>query len=158
MAGRHTIYLRMGSLIVAGASVNVSSYTSSPHVGTHADAPLHVREGWPGSHELPLDAFYGPAIVVDVSNLTKEIEMEELEKINLSLSWSVFSCARAVRSRAARSPRTGRRLSENCVRTLLGQSSGNAPLAIVRPVRRRRRSRREERVGPSPAPPSRFPW
>ena len=69
------------SLIGAGASVNVSSFTSSPHVGTHADAPLHVREGWSGSHELLLDAFYGPAIVVDVSSLTKEIEMEDLEKI-----------------------------------------------------------------------------
>jgi arylformamidase len=58
------------SLIGAGASVNVSSFTSSPHVGTHADAPLHVREGWSGSHELLLDAFYGPAIVVDVTSHT----------------------------------------------------------------------------------------
>ncbi len=74
------------SLIGAGASVNVSSFTSSPHVGTHADAPLHVREGWSGSHELLLDAFYGPAIVVDVSSLTKEIEMEDLEKIQSRVS------------------------------------------------------------------------
>ena len=29
------------SLMGAGASVNVSAFTSSPHVGTHADAPLH---------------------------------------------------------------------------------------------------------------------
>jgi len=69
------------SLISAGASVNVSSFSSSPHVGTHADAPIHVREGWSGSHELSLDAFFGPAIVVDVSSLSKEINMEDLEKI-----------------------------------------------------------------------------
>ena len=69
------------SLMGAGASVNVSSFTSSPHVGTHADAPLHVREGWSGSHELSLDAFFGPAIVVDVSSLEKQIEIEDLEKI-----------------------------------------------------------------------------
>ncbi|HEX9309549.1 MAG TPA: cyclase family protein, partial [Gemmatimonadaceae bacterium] len=69
------------SLIGAGASVNVSSFNSSPHVGTHADAPLHVREGWAGSHELSLDAFFGPAIVVDVSSLDKEIDIEALEKI-----------------------------------------------------------------------------
>ena len=69
------------SSMAAGASVNVSSFTSSPHVGTHADAPLHVREGWSGSHELSLDAFFGPAIVVDVSTLSKEIDIEELEKI-----------------------------------------------------------------------------
>lgn len=61
-----------------GSSVNLSSITSSPHVGTHADAPLHVRDGWPGAHELPLEAFYGPAIVVDVSNLQGEIEFEQI--------------------------------------------------------------------------------
>ena len=52
----------------AGASVNVSAISGSPHVGTHADAPLHVRDGWPGAHELPLDAFHGRATVVDVSD------------------------------------------------------------------------------------------
>src|SRR5438034_1354958 len=31
------------SLMGAGASVNVSLFTSSPHVGTHADAPLPVH-------------------------------------------------------------------------------------------------------------------
>ena len=51
-----------------GASVNVSAISGSPHVGTHADAPLHVRDGWPGAHELPLDAFHGRATVVDVSD------------------------------------------------------------------------------------------
>lgn len=52
--------------IAAGASVNVSAITMSPHVGTHADAPLHVRDGWPGADELPLDAFVGRAVVADV--------------------------------------------------------------------------------------------
>ncbi|MEJ7809731.1 MAG: cyclase family protein [Gemmatimonadaceae bacterium] len=52
--------------IANGASVNVSAYTASPHVGTHADAPLHVRDGWIASHELPLDAFVGPAQVCGV--------------------------------------------------------------------------------------------
>jgi len=62
-----------------GASVNVSAVTSSPHVGTHADAPLHVHEGWPGAHELPLDAFCGPATVVDVSDLRGAITLAALE-------------------------------------------------------------------------------
>ena len=51
-----------------GASVNLSYTTGSPHVGTHADAPLHVRDGAPGSDALPLDAFIGEALVVDVSD------------------------------------------------------------------------------------------
>ena len=62
-----------------GASVNVSAVTTSPHVGTHADAPLHVREGWPGSHELPLEAFYGPAAVVDIAGAQGEIDIAALD-------------------------------------------------------------------------------
>jgi arylformamidase len=49
-------------------------------VGTHADAPLHVRDGAPGSHELSLIAFIGSAAVVDVSSLDGEISMEMLEQ------------------------------------------------------------------------------
>jgi arylformamidase len=51
-----------------GASVNLSHTAGSPHVGTHADAPLHVRDGWPGSGLLPLEAFLGPSVVIDVSD------------------------------------------------------------------------------------------
>jgi arylformamidase len=52
--------------IAGGAPFNLSAITLSPHVGTHADAPLHVRDGWPASEALPLDAFLGPALVLDV--------------------------------------------------------------------------------------------
>jgi arylformamidase len=107
--------------MATGASVNVSSYTSSPHVGTHADAPLHVREGWSGSHELSLDAFFGPAIVVDVAIHTKEIEMEDLEKI-LSLPFVERLLLRTGRTIASGAfPEDWPTLSENCVRTLLGR-------------------------------------
>lgn len=41
----------------------------SPHVGTHADAPIHVSTDGFGADQLPLDAFYGDALVVDVSHL-----------------------------------------------------------------------------------------
>lgn len=61
-----------------GASVNVSAISGSPHVGTHADAPCHVRDGAPGSHELPIDAFVGRAWVVDVSLMHGEITMDQL--------------------------------------------------------------------------------
>jgi arylformamidase len=36
----------------------------SPHVGTHADAPLHIRDDWPSSDSLELDAFVGAAVVL----------------------------------------------------------------------------------------------
>jgi arylformamidase len=53
--------------IEQGATVNLSHVAGSPHVGTHADAPLHVRDGWPASDALPLEPFLGPALVLDVS-------------------------------------------------------------------------------------------
>lgn len=61
-----------------GASVNVSAVSGSPHVGTHADAPLHVEDGWPASEDLPLDAFNGPCLVVDVSDVLAPLDLAEL--------------------------------------------------------------------------------
>ena len=53
--------------IADGASVNLSSISGSPHVGTHADAPYHVHDAWATSDALPLGAFIGEALVLDVS-------------------------------------------------------------------------------------------
>jgi arylformamidase len=53
--------------IEQGASVNLSHLAGSPHVGTHADAPLHVRDGWPATDALPLEPFFGPVVVLDVT-------------------------------------------------------------------------------------------
>lgn len=53
--------------IADGASVNLSSISGSPHVGTHADAPFHVHDDWATSDALPLTAFIGEALVLDVS-------------------------------------------------------------------------------------------
>jgi arylformamidase len=55
------------SRIADGAAINLSHLAGSPHVGTHADAPLHVRDGAPASEALPLEPFVGPALVLDVS-------------------------------------------------------------------------------------------
>jgi arylformamidase len=102
-----------------GASVNLSTITCSPHVGTHADAPLHVRDGWPGSHELPLEAFYGPVTVIDVSGVKGEISLEAVQpllpesperlilKTNCSVAGGTF-------------PDDWPTLSELCARSLVG--------------------------------------
>lgn len=47
-----------------GDSVNVAAVSSSVHVGTHADGPLHTGEG-AAVGALPLEPFVGPAVVVD---------------------------------------------------------------------------------------------
>lgn len=61
-----------------GESVNLSAIAMSPHVGTHADAPLHVRDGAPSSDALPLGAFIGEAQVIDVAGPVRDIGDSEL--------------------------------------------------------------------------------
>lgn len=48
-----------------GSAVNLSAVAGSVHNGTHADAPHHVVDGAAGSGELPLEAFLGPAVVLE---------------------------------------------------------------------------------------------
>ncbi len=48
-----------------GASCNVGVLRSSPHNGTHVDAPRHVVDGATAAGALPLAPFIGPAVVVD---------------------------------------------------------------------------------------------
>jgi arylformamidase len=62
----------------AGASVNVSAFAMSPHVGTHADAPLHVRDGRPASDSLTPAAFVGPAIVIGLEGANGPVDVEAL--------------------------------------------------------------------------------
>ena len=101
--------------------MNVSSITTSPHVGTHADAPLHVRDGWPGTHELSLDAFFGPAVVVDISHLSDEISIDVLDAVSPESSVERL-LLRTNRSIAGSSfPDDWPTLSESCARTLLGR-------------------------------------
>lgn len=103
-----------------GASVNLSSISGSPHVGTHADAPLHVRDGWPGSHELPLEAFYGPATVVDVSEIKGEISLSAIEP-RLSRSDTQRLILKTGCTVATGTfPDDWPTLSESCARALLG--------------------------------------
>ena len=49
-----------------GAPVNVSSITTTPHLGAHADAPFHVEADGAAIADLPLEPFLGPCRVVEV--------------------------------------------------------------------------------------------
>jgi len=111
---------RWASQIAKGESVNVSAVIGSPHVGTHADAPLHVRDGWPGSHELPLDAFLGPAAVVDVSALSGVIEADALA-FDPSVQGERLLLRTGRTIAGGQFPADWPTLSEACVRALLGK-------------------------------------
>jgi arylformamidase len=109
------------STIAGGSTVNVSSINTSPHVGTHADAPLHVRDGWPGAHELSLEAFIGPARVVDVGEFDEEITIDMLDGLS-SDGDTERLLLRTNRSIASSTfPEEWPFLSESCARTLLGR-------------------------------------
>ena len=47
-----------------GCPVNVSAITMSPHVGSHADAPLHYDPEGTTIGDVSLDAFIGPCRVI----------------------------------------------------------------------------------------------
>ncbi len=66
------------ALIAGGSAVNLSTTSGSPHVGTHADAPLHVCDGWNASEELPVAPFIGRAMVIDVSDIEGEISKDQI--------------------------------------------------------------------------------
>lgn len=50
--------------IEPGCPVNVSAITLSPHVGAHADAPLHYDPSGAAIGAVELDAFLGPCRVI----------------------------------------------------------------------------------------------
>jgi arylformamidase len=67
--------------------VNLTSLTMSPHVGTHADSPVHIKgdmddlEGGMAA-DLPLEAFIGPVRVIDLAPLSEGISAKHfLDKV-----------------------------------------------------------------------------
>ena len=108
------------STLSSGSAVNLSSVTGSPHVGTHADAPLHVRDGWPGSHELPLEAFFGPALLIDLSEAKGEIQFEAIEPLLISGGPERLIVKTGCTIAGGEFPDDWPSLSESCARSLLG--------------------------------------
>ena len=58
-----------------GASCNVSTMRMSVHVGTHADAPLHYDDAGAGSADVPLDAYLGRCLVIEVEGVGSPAEV-----------------------------------------------------------------------------------
>jgi arylformamidase len=69
--------------IAEGASVNLSAITTTPHLGSHADAPFHTEARGEGIADMPLDRYIGPCRVVRVPPQPL-IEPRHLEGIDLS--------------------------------------------------------------------------
>ena len=62
-----------------GCPVNVSAITLSPHVGAHADAPLHYDAGGAPIGALALEPFLGPCRVIHAMACGPLIEWQHIE-------------------------------------------------------------------------------
>lgn len=62
-----------------GCPVNVSAITLSPHLGAHADAPLHYGQGAPAIGTVDLDPFLGRCRVIHAIGNGRLITPQHLE-------------------------------------------------------------------------------
>ena len=64
----------------AKSGVLTQKITTTMHCTTHADSPAHVIEGGAYTHEIPLEKYYGTAVVVSIPKKKWEvITPEDLE-------------------------------------------------------------------------------
>ncbi|TYS14996.1 arylformamidase [Rossellomorea vietnamensis] len=63
-------------------SVNVGKISFSAHTGTHIDAPFHFDDNGRRVADLPLDSFFGKALVVDLTG-RESIGADDLEGLDL---------------------------------------------------------------------------
>lgn len=81
-----------------GGTVNVSAITTTPHLGSHADAPFHTEPRGEGIADLPLERYLGPCRVVRVPPQPL-IEPRHLDGIDLSSPPRLLLKTESVRDR-----------------------------------------------------------
>lgn len=70
--------LRWTAQLSPGCPVNLSAISLSPHVGAHADAPLHYANDAPAIADVPLDTYLGPCRVIHAIGAAPLITVEHL--------------------------------------------------------------------------------
>lgn len=70
--------LRWTARLSPDCPVNLSALTMSPHVGAHADAPLHYANGVASAAEVDLHAYLGPCRVIHAIGCGPLIRIEHL--------------------------------------------------------------------------------
>ena len=83
--GDTTYQQRWSAEIGPGCPVNVSAITLSPHLGAHADAPLHYGRNAAAIGEVDLDPFLGPCRVIHAIDKGPLITRAHLEHAVKSL-------------------------------------------------------------------------
>ena len=91
--------LRWTARLGPGCPVNLSALSLSPHVGAHADAPLHYTEDGADAASLDLQAYLGPCRVIHAIGCGPLITVADLQHAaqNLPARVLVRCCERADR-------------------------------------------------------------
>ena len=75
-----TVYQQTWCATISPACpVNVSAITLSPHIGAHADAPLHYDPAGQAIGEVGLEAFIGPCRVIHAIGCGPLVEWRHIE-------------------------------------------------------------------------------
>jgi arylformamidase len=73
-----------------GATSVHTTITFGSHTGTHIDAPKHTEMHGKGIMDLPLDVFYGPVRVFDVSFAVGSVQISHLEPYAIQKGERIF--------------------------------------------------------------------
>lgn len=65
--------------IELGDSLTASQFSMNCHVGTHVDSPAHFLADGKLLGELPLESFYGPAVVLQLAGEKRRIDLADLQ-------------------------------------------------------------------------------
>lgn len=95
---------RLLCTLAEGASVNLSTITTTVHLGSHADAPFHTEPRGEGISDMPLERYLGPCRVVKVPPQPL-IEPRHLDGIDLSNPPRLLLKTESVRDRRTFSER-----------------------------------------------------
>jgi arylformamidase len=89
--------LQWTARIAGGSSVNLSALELSPHVGAHADAPLHYADGAASIEAVDLRPYLGPCRVIHAIDLGPLVRVEHLRHAERDLPPRVLvrTCRRA---------------------------------------------------------------
>ncbi|MFG6413410.1 arylformamidase [Roseateles sp. DC23W] len=77
--GDEPYHLRWTAQLAPGCPVNLSALTMSPHVGAHADAPLHYAHDAPAIDAVPLDTYLGRCRVIHAIGAAPLITVKHLQ-------------------------------------------------------------------------------
>jgi arylformamidase len=81
-----------------GASVNLSRIVTTPHLGSHADAPFHTEPRGETMEDLPLERYLGPCRVVRVPPVPV-IEPRHVEGVDLGNPGRILFRTDSIRDR-----------------------------------------------------------